>query len=82
MDWIFPILAGKFVEKKEITIQKKIRDDVLLKSAELPFRRSSLYFCLKVFLNLRLEKEFGKNEGKIYYKSLILYILCALLNDY
>lgn len=49
-------------------IIKKIRDDVIFKGGDLPFRRSGLWMVMKVALRLNLETEFKGDAANFIYK--------------
>lgn len=55
-------------------IMKKIRDDVIFKGGELPYRRSGLWMTMKVALQLNLEKEFGQDIGNCIYKIIQIHL--------
>eukprot|EP00835_Amoeboradix_gromovi_P000084 NODE_3_length_56144_cov_0.348184.p3 type:complete len:1927 gc:universal NODE_3_length_56144_cov_0.348184:1632-7412(+) len=52
-------------------ILKKLRDDIVWNSALKPFRRSGMYMCLKVILQLILVNELGSANGLAIYKTII-----------
>ena len=58
-----------------VRIQKCIRDDVLWKTARVPFRRSALWLVLKVALQTTLH-----GHGELY-KSLMLYFQATILQQ-
>lgn len=81
-EWISPLLAGEFGKASEIKpIIKKIRDDVFLKDALLPFRRSGMWICVKAVLQWKLTEILGETEGKFIYKVIILNIVLIVCEN-
>ncbi|KAM0385097.1 hypothetical protein ACHAQC_011719 [Fusarium culmorum] len=61
-------------------VRKKVRDDVVLGSSEVPWRRSPYWLVLRVALRrmlLELLDHKCAGMGRVYYK----FILCAMLAD-
>lgn len=59
-------------------ITKKIRDEVVKLADEEVFRRSGFWTATKVFLQLALQNEYGDGQGKVYYKTIMLQLMCNL----
>jgi len=59
--------------------QKRVRDDVNLDNAELPWRRAPMWLTLRVGVRRHLCTEFGIEIGLVYYKLLICVCLGQLL---
>ena len=62
-------------------ITKKFRDDVCWNNALKPFRRSGMYMCLKVVLQLLLVRDLGELNGLVLYKSFIIHLHCHILQN-
>ena len=62
-------------------LRKRVRDDVNLDKAELPWRRSPYWLVLRVAVQRHLCLAFGNNAGRAYYKFLICAVLSQLLKD-
>lgn len=74
--WLVTLLADESsrlaTDEEFPTIRKKIRDDAI--GTELNrFRRSSLYMCAKVFLQLSLTIQIGAEKAKPLYKMVMLH---------
>lgn len=59
-------------------ITKKMRDEVIKTAGDGQFRRSGLWTATKVFLQLALQNEYGERQGKVYYKTILLQLMCNL----
>ncbi|KAL2761066.1 hypothetical protein ACRALDRAFT_1045793 [Sodiomyces alcalophilus JCM 7366] len=65
-------------------ICKKVRDDVVLASAELPWRRSPYWLVLRVALSRLLASMLDNNDGRVarlYFKFIMCAVLADFLND-
>ncbi|KAH7263807.1 hypothetical protein BKA59DRAFT_520863 [Fusarium tricinctum] len=66
------------------SVCKKVRDDVVLGSSEVPWRRSPYWLVLRVALR-RMLREFLDHKcagtGRVYYKFIICTMLAELLKD-
>lgn len=87
--WLLAFLTNK--ESEDVSGQdfpkvvKKIRDDVIFKGGNLPFRRSGLWMAMKVALRLNLETEFERDTANSVYKIIQIHLtsrMCEyLLSD-
>jgi len=62
-------------------LRKRVRDDVNLDKAELPWRRLPYWLVLRVAVQRHLCLALGNNKGRAYYKFLICALLSQLLRD-
>lgn len=85
-EWLLTSLSNK--DSKIVTghnfpeIVKKVRDDVIYKGGDFPFRRSGLWMTMKVVLQLNLEKELRHDAGKCIFKMIIIHFaskMCEFL---
>ncbi|XP_037034763.1 uncharacterized protein LOC119073424 [Bradysia coprophila] len=53
---------------------KKVRDDVIFKGGDLPYRRSGLWMTMKVALRLNLETEFERDKANCIYKIIQIHL--------
>lgn len=56
------------------SFEKHVRDEVIYDGAKLPWRRSPLWFVIKVALQTVLYRIFPDNEGHAEYKNFMLYL--------
>lgn len=70
--WLLAFLSNKYsnvVTGQDFPkVVKKVRDDVIFKGGDLPFRRSGLWMAMKVALRLNLETEFERGTANTIYK--------------
>jgi len=80
-EMLMPLLEalGRCVESP--VIHKRIRDDVNIYNAELPWRRLPFWLVLRVSAIRSLTTSLGMEHGRICYKYLIVQILATLLKD-
>jgi hypothetical protein len=62
-------------------IRKRVRDDVNIRKAELPWRRLPFWLVLRVATQRHLHLALGDKAGRACYKFLIATILAELLDD-
>ena len=62
-------------------LRKKVRDEVNIQNAGLPWRRSPFWLILRVATQLHLYGRFGSEIGRAYYKFLICTVLAELLRN-
>ncbi|KAK0715578.1 hypothetical protein B0H67DRAFT_665770 [Lasiosphaeris hirsuta] len=60
--------------------RKRVRDDVNLDEAELPWRRAPMWLVLRVGARRHLCTELGNEVGLVYYKFLICVVLAQFLS--
>ncbi|KAG5659115.1 hypothetical protein KAF25_000317 [Fusarium avenaceum] len=66
------------------SVCKKVRDDVVLGSSEIPWRRSPYWLVLRVALRRMLRELLDHRcagRGRVYYKFIICTMLAELLKD-
>lgn len=63
------------------TLRKRVRDDVNIQDAELPWRRLPFWLVLRVAMQRQLEFVLGQMTGRACYKFLICTALSQLLED-
>ncbi|KAI6756012.1 hypothetical protein HG530_011748 [Fusarium avenaceum] len=66
------------------SVCKKVRDDVVLGSSEIPWRRSPYWLVLRVALRRMLRELLDHKcagRGRVYYKFIICTMLAELLKD-
>ena len=62
-------------------LRKKVRDEVNIQNAGLPWRRLPFWLILRVATQLHLYGRFGSEIGRAYYKVLICTVLAELLKN-
>jgi hypothetical protein len=80
---LIPLLEaiGSQADANVPRLRKRVRDDVNIEAAELPWRRLPFWLVLRVFTQRQLQLSLGNEAGRIYYKFLITTMLVELLND-
>ncbi|KAM0490949.1 hypothetical protein ACHAP8_011087 [Fusarium lateritium] len=80
IEMLMSLLEGLGSGLEVQSVRKKVRDDVVLGSSEVPWRRSSYWLVLRVALRRMLQELLDHKcagMGRVYYK----FILCAMLAD-
>ena len=72
------IIGGKGV----VRVRKEIRDDVLWKDTELPWRRSEEYMTVKVVLQSTFVGILGEQKGLVFYKYILIQVMTHILWQY
>ncbi|KLO86344.1 Uncharacterized protein LW93_11118 [Fusarium fujikuroi] len=84
IDMLMSLLEGLGSGLQVQSVRKKVRDDVVLGSSEIPWRRSPYWLVLRVALR-RMLREMLDHEcdgiGRVYYKFIICAMLAELLKD-
>ncbi|KAH7323576.1 hypothetical protein BKA65DRAFT_511056 [Rhexocercosporidium sp. MPI-PUGE-AT-0058] len=62
-------------------IRKRVRDDVNIHNAELPWRRLPFWLVLRIATQRQLCLVLGNESGRAYYKFFICVVLAQLLED-
>jgi hypothetical protein len=62
-------------------LRKRIRDDVNICDAELPWRRLPFWLVLRVSIQRQLCLALGNESGRVHYKFFMCTILAELLED-
>ncbi|KAJ0423879.1 hypothetical protein BJY00DRAFT_309697 [Aspergillus carlsbadensis] len=60
------------------SFEKHTRDEVNFEKGRLPWRRSPLWFVLKVALQTTLYRSFPDSEGRAEYKNLMLFLVAEI----
>ncbi|KAI9666766.1 MAG: hypothetical protein M1831_001542 [Alyxoria varia] len=63
-------------------IKKRIRDDVVWKSADKPWRRSPVWLVLRVALQRHLYHLFGQGFGYVQYKTFLVSVIRRICDDF
>ncbi|KAF4435229.1 very large low complexity [Fusarium acutatum] len=84
IDMLMSLMEGLGSGLQVRSVRKKVRDDVVLGSSEVPWRRSPYWLVLRVALR-RMLRELLDHKcagiGRVYYKFIICAMLVELLND-
>ncbi|KAF5250791.1 hypothetical protein FANTH_4063 [Fusarium anthophilum] len=84
VDMLMSLLEGLGSGAQVQSVRKKVRDDVVLGSSEVPWRRSPYWLVLRVALR-RMLRELVDHKcagmGRVYYKFVICAMLAELLKD-
>ncbi|CAI6095047.1 unnamed protein product [Clonostachys chloroleuca] len=83
-EMLMSLLEGIGSLTKVQTFQKKVRDDVVLGTSEIPWRRSPYWLFLRVAVRCVLSSLFdnGVNGiGRVYFKFIMCVVLAQLLKD-
>ena len=62
-------------------LRKRVRDDVSIRNAEMPWRRLPFWLVLRVAMQRRLIMTLGQEAGHSCYKLLVATMLADLLED-
>ncbi|KAI1854474.1 hypothetical protein JX266_000592 [Neoarthrinium moseri] len=62
-------------------IRKRVRDDVNINRAEIPWRRHPFWLMLRVASQRQLHTRLGNVDGRSCYKVLISAVLCQFLKE-
>ncbi|RSL92517.1 hypothetical protein CEP52_013761 [Fusarium oligoseptatum] len=83
-DMLMSLLEGLGNPTTVRQIRKRVRDDVVLDSSDIPWRRSPYWLILRVtaarLLSAMLE-DTNEGIGRVYYKFLICVVLANLLGE-
>ncbi|KAF5716816.1 hypothetical protein FMUND_6112 [Fusarium mundagurra] len=84
IDMLMSLLEGLGSGVQVQSVRKKVRDDVVLGSSEIPWRRSPYWLVLRVALRRMLRELLDHKcagTGRVYYKFIICAMLAELLKD-
>ncbi|KAF5691719.1 hypothetical protein FCIRC_297 [Fusarium circinatum] len=84
IDMLMSLLEGLGSGAQVQSVRKKVRDDVVLGSSEVPWRRSPYWLVLRVALRRMLRELLDykcAGMGRVYYKFIICVMLAELLKD-
>lgn len=62
-------------------LRKRVRDDVNIEAAELPWRRVPFWLVLRVFTQRQLQLSLGDEAGRACYKFVIVTMLVEFLHE-
>ncbi|KAH0566486.1 hypothetical protein GP486_000104 [Trichoglossum hirsutum] len=79
--FLMPLLEAVGSSVDVPRIRKRVRDDVNMRSAEIPWRRLPLWLVLRVAAQRQLCLTLGDETGRACYKFLIATVLAELLRD-
>lgn len=79
-EWLVALLGGELAHEK--MINKKIRNSIEWSNAMHPYRRSGLWMSIKIILQLLLVWKYGENDGKVYYKALLMKYFIHIANKH
>ena len=79
--FLMPLLEATGNATDVVKIRKRVRDDVNIQKAELPWRRDPSWLVLRVATQRQLCLILGNECGRICYKFLICTVLAQLLAD-
>ncbi|RSM02017.1 hypothetical protein CDV31_011100 [Fusarium ambrosium] len=81
-DMLMSLLEGLGKPMTVRQIRKRVRDDVVLDSSEVPWRRSPYWLVLRVAVARQLSSTIeGEGTGRVCYKFLICIVLGNLLRE-
>ncbi|KAK3347284.1 hypothetical protein B0T25DRAFT_614272 [Lasiosphaeria hispida] len=78
---LMPLLEAMGSPAQVPVLQKRVRDDVNLKNANVPWRRLPFWLVLRVGALRQLCCILGYHQGRACYKFLICMVLAQLLED-
>ena len=77
-DMLMAILAAVAEPYAPDTIRKRVRDDILCRPGQLPWRRSSLWLTLRVTLQMILTRHLGAEQAMKHYKNFMVQFLTTV----
>jgi hypothetical protein len=81
LEFLMPLLAAIGIPTSVPKVRKRVRDDVQIYNAELPWRRDPSWLILRVAIQRQLCLTLGNECGRACYKFLICAALAQLLED-
>ena len=78
---LMPLLEAVGSSVDVLRLRKRVRDDVNIQNAELPWRRLPFWLVLRVATQRQLSLMLGNESGRACYKFLICTVLAQLLED-
>lgn len=79
--FLLPLLEAVGSSIEVPILRKRVRDDVNIENAELPWRRLPFWLILRVSIHRQLLFFLGNESGRACYKFLICTVLAQLLED-
>lgn len=78
-EWLFGVLSSHGTPTSSPIIRKRTHDDVCwTNTAKLPWRRSGVWLCTRVALQLALRNQDFGGEEHSHYKNFMLFLLSRL----
>jgi hypothetical protein len=78
---LIPLLEAKGGSFQPPLLRKRVRDDVNIHEADLPWRRLPFWLVLRVAVQRQLCLAFGSGTGRMSYKILMCIFFSTLLKD-
>lgn len=78
---LMPMLEALGGYAETVKLRKRVRDDVNIEDAELPWRRSPFWLLLRVATHRQLQRQLGNEDGRAYYKMVVNMVLAGFLAD-
>ncbi|RYP66813.1 hypothetical protein DL771_007611 [Monosporascus sp. 5C6A] len=78
---LMPLLEALGVHAPVPRLRKRVRDDVNIQDAELPWRRLPFWLVIRVATQRQLSLLLDNDTGRACYKFLICIVLAQLLDD-
>ncbi|RYP37538.1 hypothetical protein DL767_002846 [Monosporascus sp. MG133] len=78
---LMPLLEALGVRASVPRLRKRVRDDVTIKNAELPWRRLPFWLVIRVATRRQLSLLLDNDTGRACYKFLICIVLAQFLDD-
>ncbi|RYO81474.1 hypothetical protein DL764_009764 [Monosporascus ibericus] len=78
---LMPLLEALGVRAPVPTLPKRVRDDVNIQNAELPWRRLPFWLVIRVATRRQLSLLLDNDTGRACYKFLICIVLAQFLDD-
>ncbi|KIX09666.1 uncharacterized protein Z518_00747 [Rhinocladiella mackenziei CBS 650.93] len=80
-EWLFGLLSSMGKATASPIITKRTHDDVCWKDANLPWRRSGLWLCARVAIQVALFNSDLVVEDHSHYKNFMLFLLSRLATE-
>lgn len=77
-EWLFGVLGSCGNPVTSEVFGKRVHDDVCWENTKLPWRRSGLWLCTRVALQIALSNTDLEGEGHQHYKNFMLFLLSRL----
>ncbi|KAI1495818.1 hypothetical protein F5X99DRAFT_422623 [Biscogniauxia marginata] len=78
---LMPLLEAIGTRFEAPVLRKRVRDEVNLQGADLPWRRLPFWLVLRVAAQRQLCLTLGSKQGRMAYKFLLCIVLAKLLED-
>ncbi|KAL2413203.1 hypothetical protein ABEF95_002207 [Exophiala dermatitidis] len=81
-EWLFGVLGSRGKPTSSLTIQKRTHDDVCwTDTSKGPWRRSGIWICALVALQIALQNSNLAGDERSQYKNFMLYLLSRLATE-